>query len=91
MNHSHSFYFLLPLDMVKTPDITASKCLTAGIWISSVFSVAVHDIVGHIQSFEVLDTLDLRIRTGGIIMDLLIMLELIIKINHQGEKILQLL
>lgn len=54
MNHSHSFYFLLPLDMVKTPDITASKCLTAGIWISSVFSVAVHDIVGHIQSFEVL-------------------------------------
>lgn len=54
MNHSHSFYFLLPLGMVKTPDITASKCLTAGIWTSQrFFSIVVqdHDIVGHILSF----------------------------------------
>lgn len=88
MNHSHSFYFLLPLGMIKTPDITVSKRLTAGIWITSVISIAVqdHDSVGYKLSFGTLGHLGLRISTGSIIMDLLIILESIIKINHQEKK-----
>lgn len=70
--------------MVKTPDTTISKCLTAGIWISSVFSI----IVEYKLSFGALGHLGLRIRTGSIIMGLLIILESIIKINHK-EKIIK--
>lgn len=90
MNHSHSFYFLLPLGMVKTPDITASKCLTAGIWITSVYSIVVqdHDVVGHIQSFGTLGLFRPEDKDKECNMDLLIILESIIKINHQEKKIL---